>query len=73
MVTVTGVAGLLHRQANPPGSISITATRKAGVSTPCCLGGLWPLQCQLGKVESERVPGGYLRVPTTKLWLDLEI
>lgn len=51
---VTDVAGLLHRQANPSGSISMTATQKAVVSTPCCLGGIWPLHCQLGKVESER-------------------
>lgn len=66
VVTMTDVAGLLHRQDNPSDPISITAARKVVVYW-----GLWPLHCQLGKVESERVPGGCLRVPTTKLWLDL--
>lgn len=49
----------------PSGSVSMPASRKAVVSSPCCLGDLWPLHCQLGKVESEKVPGGCLRVPTT--------
>lgn len=45
----------------------MTATWKAVVSTPCCPRDLWPLHCQLGKVESEKVPSRCLRVPTTKL------